>query len=375
MASSGLDGSRVRGTRGTGTLCMRTCSVGRGDLAAEPIFASPRRVRVPFLLLLSVSLSPVVNGCSGSSDVGPGLGARTDTYDQRWGVSSSARVVHAGPVPKGGGTHKLGRPYQVGGRWYVPRHEPGYDRVGIGSWYGQQFHGRKTANGEIFDMDALTAAHPTLPIPSYAYVTNLRNGRTLLVRINDRGPYVADRVIDLSRASARALGYFDGGLARVRVRWAGHAPLDGNDRREQAFLREQPWNGGGRLAHRDEIFEAPAPRYEAPPQRQSAYDRSSQQQTFAAAYGRRPAYANDEDRRTVVAPREQLPWARDDSDAGRESLGAGSSDRRIATYDDGSSAAGFAEPQERDARDAGAGAAAQSNEMWSPFEHRSARRR
>jgi rare lipoprotein A len=196
--------------------------------------------------LLAPALLVALGGCGGApTSVGPGLGARNDSYDPKWGVSSSRRVIVDGPIPKGGGHHKLGRPYQVGGRWYVPRHEPYYDRSGVGSWYGKEFHGRKTANGEIFDMDALTAAHPTLPMPSYAYVTNLRNGRTLLVRINDRGPYVANREIDLSRASAQALGYANGGLGQVRVRWAGHAPLDGDDRREQAFLRQQQWYRGG----------------------------------------------------------------------------------------------------------------------------------
>ena len=115
---------------------------------------------------------------------------------------------------------------------------------GIGSWYGDDFHGRKTANGEIFDMNALTAAHPTLPLPSYAYVSNLDTGRTILVRVNDRGPYVSDRIIDLSHTSARALGYEDRGQAHVRVRYAGRAPLNGDDRRERQFLAEQPWSNG-----------------------------------------------------------------------------------------------------------------------------------
>jgi len=109
----------------------------------------------------------------------------------------------------------------------------------MASWYGSDFHGRHTANGEIFDLASLTAAHPTLPLPSYAYVTNLENGRTVLVRVNDRGPYVGDRIIDLSHASARALGYVERGKARVRVRYAGRAPLNGDDKYERRFLAEQ----------------------------------------------------------------------------------------------------------------------------------------
>lgn len=170
-------------------------------------------------------------------------GYGTSGPDPRWGVSASPRLAtHDGPMAKGGGSYKVGKPYLVGGQWYTPREQPGYDSRGIASWYGDDFHGRKTSNGEIYDMNALTAAHPTLPMPSYAYVTNLDNGRTILLRINDRGPYVANRVIDLSRASARALGSEGRGLGNVRVRYAGGAPLNGHDGRERQFLASQRWS-------------------------------------------------------------------------------------------------------------------------------------
>ena len=183
--------------------------------------------------------------CSQGGDAPPRPGLNRPLFtEDAYGVSTSTRVVNGGPVPKGGGVFKLGSPYKVAGRWYVPREEPDYDRGGIASWYGDDFHGRKTANGEIFDKGALTAAHPTLPLPCYAYVTNVDNGRTILVRVNDRGPYVSDRLIDLSHASARALGYENQGRARVRVRYAGRAPLNGDDRRERQFLAEQRWNTG-----------------------------------------------------------------------------------------------------------------------------------
>jgi len=162
----------------------------------------------------------------------------------RYGQSApvSPRVIADGqPVPKGGGTYKLGEPYQIDGQWFVPREEPAYDRAGMASYYAEDFHGRRTANGEVFDMWALTAAHPTLPLPCYAYVTNLDNSRTLLVRVNDRGPYAKGRVIDLSRATARYLGFETEGTARVRVRYAGPAPLSGEDGNEQRFLANQPW--------------------------------------------------------------------------------------------------------------------------------------
>lgn len=159
---------------------------------------------------------------------------------------------------RGGGHYKLGNPYRINGRWYVPREDPHFDRRGTASWYGADFHARKTANGEIYDMNALTAAHPTLPLPSYVWVTNERNGRTVLVRVNDRGPYAHDRLIDLSRMTARVLGFEHHGLTQVRVRYAGRAPLDGSTHREWAHLRGQPW-------YRNDGVAVGAPRRPVPP--------------------------------------------------------------------------------------------------------------
>lgn len=154
----------------------------------------------------------------------------------------AVRDVPLSRVARGGGTYKIGQPYQIAGRWYTPAADPAYDRVGVASWYGRDFHGKRTANGETFDMSALTAAHPTLPLPSYVYVTNLRNGRTLLVRVNDRGPYIEGRMIDLSIGAARLLGYEGQGTTPVRVRYAGPAPLDGNETRERDWLARQTWS-------------------------------------------------------------------------------------------------------------------------------------
>ena len=120
-------------------------------------------------------------------------------------------AITANPV------YKIGNPYQVGGVWYYPERDLAYDETGIGSWYGDEFAGRLTANGEIFDPDMVTAAHKTLPMPSVVRVTNLDNGKSLVVRINDRGPFVAGRIIDLSLEAARLIGYRDQGIARVRV--------------------------------------------------------------------------------------------------------------------------------------------------------------
>src|SRR5258705_1003717 len=153
--------------------------------------------------------------------------------DPKYGVSSSPRVVAFGEtVPKGGGTYRVGKPYTVAGRVYVPEEDTAYREEGLASWYGNDFHGRLTANGEIFDMASLTAAHPTLPMPCYARVTNLSNGKSLIVRVNDRGPYHGNRLIDVSNKAADLLEFKGNGIARVRVEYVGRAPLEGSDDRQ-----------------------------------------------------------------------------------------------------------------------------------------------
>ena len=131
----------------------------------------------------------------------------------------------SGPIPFGGGHYQLGKPYQVAGRWFTPKEQPNYDKKGTASWYGEAFHRRMTSNGEWFDMNRLTAAHATLPLPSYVKVSNLANGREVIVRVNDRGPFVGTRVIDLSKRAATVLGYKSNGKAPVRVQYIGPAPL------------------------------------------------------------------------------------------------------------------------------------------------------
>lgn len=161
-----------------------------------------------------------------------------ETSPRAW----SPRVVPPGqPVPKGGGRYKIGDPYVIGGKLYVPREDPSYDRTGMASWYGEEFHGRRTANGEIYDMTALTAAHPTLPMPVYVKVTNLLSGRSLVVRVNDRGPFRNGRIIDLSQRAARLLGFARRGTAPVRVTYLGKAPLDGDDSFERSYLAQEDW--------------------------------------------------------------------------------------------------------------------------------------
>ncbi len=124
---------------------------------------------------------------------------------------------------------KIGNPYEVSGVKYTPAEDPFYNKTGTASWYGPQFHGKKTANGEIFDMMELTAAHPTLPLPSYVLVENLQNGRKLVVRVNDRGPFKKNRLIDLSKAAATKLDVIKHGTAQVRVQYLGPAEKAGTD--------------------------------------------------------------------------------------------------------------------------------------------------
>ena len=173
-------------------------------------------------------------GCASSDKL-------SSRIDPKYGVASSARLVDFGdPVPKGGGTYRIGKPYTVAGRMYVPEEDIHYRAEGMASWYGDDFHGRQTANGEIFDMTALTAAHPTLPMPCYVRVTNIRNGKSLILRVNDRGPYHGNRLIDVSTRAAKLLEFDGYGVARVRVEYVGRAPLEG--------LRRP--SAGGDAAHR-----------------------------------------------------------------------------------------------------------------------------
>ena len=186
-----------------------------------------------------VFLAPVllVSGCFSSSDLLPSSGGKGGAHINNktkfsvsaYGVAASPRVTTSRNVRKGGGRRQVGRPYKIKGKWYYPKEEPGYDRVGQASWYGPNFHGRLTANGEVYDQYALSGAHPTFPLPSYARVTNLKTGKSVVVRVNDRGPYHEGRIIDLSAKASELLGYQKQGVARVRVQYIGQAPLHGRD--------------------------------------------------------------------------------------------------------------------------------------------------
>jgi rare lipoprotein A len=128
-----------------------------------------------------------------------------------------AKQVRGDSIPKGEGRYKVGSPYQIKGAWYYPAEDFEYSETGIASWYGPNFHGKQTANGETYNQNDMTAAHRTLPMPSAVRVTNLENGRSIVLRINDRGPFARGRIIDVSRRGAQLLGFEKNGVAKVRV--------------------------------------------------------------------------------------------------------------------------------------------------------------
>ena len=189
---------------------------------------SPAGQVARFAALMAILL-PTIAACA----VHHGTGVRRGAFTSRaFGVAVSPRVTTSANPPHGGGRYLIGDAYKVHGQWYTPKVDPtGYVAEGTASWYGMDFHGRLTANGEIFNANAISGGSPVLPLPCYARVTNLDNGRSLLVRFNDRGPYMAGRVVDLSERAAQLLAYADNGTAHVRVQYVSAAPLNGDDTR------------------------------------------------------------------------------------------------------------------------------------------------
>ncbi|WP_424362468.1 septal ring lytic transglycosylase RlpA family protein [Methylocystis parvus] len=192
----------------------------------DPTAATLRR---SVLLLSLASLA----GCSSTAHSprysSLGYSSYGSVVDPKYGVRASPRVIADGEeVPKGGGNYMVGKPYKIAGQTYYPSEKP-FAATGTASWYGSDFHGRRTANGEIFDRESISAAHPTMPLPSYARVTNLKNLRSIVVRVNDRGPYHGGRVMDVSQRVAEALDFRSAGTAKVKVEWIGKADMAGDD--------------------------------------------------------------------------------------------------------------------------------------------------
>ena len=183
----------------------------------------------PWRIIVGIGVSLLVADCASQSTVSRNDGG----IDPRYGVRPSRRVYQDGEaIPKGGGLHLVGQPYIVAGRTYVPREVSHYSVVGLASWYGSAFHGRLTANGEVFDRYSISAAHKTLPLPSYVRVTNIRNGRSIVVRVNDRGPYHSNRVMDVSERVADVLDFKSIGTTEVKVDYLRPASIAGSDDRK-----------------------------------------------------------------------------------------------------------------------------------------------
>ena len=200
-----------------------------GYHAARPPRPRGRTRAASWRTVGTVALLSILAACAGRQERPAGQ-TTPQAAVQPPGVSTTAQFS-ARKSP-----YKIGKPYRINGVWYYPRPQPDYDETGIASWYGHPFHGRLTANGETYDMNALTAAHRTLPLPSKVRVTNLENGRSLVVRVNDRGPFVPGRIIDLSRKSAQMLGVIRNGTAKVRVQLIG----DEKDGASRTFVAARP---------------------------------------------------------------------------------------------------------------------------------------
>ncbi|KFB10011.1 septal ring lytic transglycosylase RlpA family protein [Nitratireductor basaltis] len=192
---------------------------------------SARRAAVSTLAFTALAIA--LTACekpTPTAEITPKTKSKEYFAESEYGVKASPKVAEkVSNLPRGGGRRQVGKPYQIKGRWYHPQEDPDYVDVGAASWYGDAFHGRLTANGEVYDMNHLTAAHPTMPLPSYARVTNINNGNSVIVRVNDRGPFAHDRLIDLSKRTAELLDYKSAGVAKVKVEYVGPAPLEGRD--------------------------------------------------------------------------------------------------------------------------------------------------
>lgn len=203
--------------------------------------ARPRLRRASTFLLLAASASLLAACATPEPKAMVAKKPRSKEYfaESVYGVKASPYVGNVKLV----GRDQTGKPYQVRGKWYYPKEVKNYTKVGAASWYGEAFHGRMTANGEVYNIADITAAHPTMPLPSYAKVTNLENGSSIIVRVNDRGPFHEDRVIDLSKRAAEMLGYARVGTTKVKVDYVGRAPLDVHDQPYLMASYKQGKNG------------------------------------------------------------------------------------------------------------------------------------
>ena len=212
---------RLRWTSKVASSEMSEASVG------TILNTSSRNLPVMVGRLMRCALLLGLAGCAGQPP--QHFASREHFPEAIYGRASPRLIADGRPIPRGGGQYLVGRPYTVAGRTYVPSERPHSTEYGTASYYGSAFHGRRTANGEIYDMASISAAHPTMPLPSYARITNLANHRSIIVRVNDRGPYAVGRVMDVSERAADMLDFKRMGTASVRVDYIGPAGLDGTD--------------------------------------------------------------------------------------------------------------------------------------------------
>jgi rare lipoprotein A len=187
--------------------------------------ATSRRMCQAFVLTGAATLM----GCAQPPSMARHSNGKEYFSEAKYGRASPRMIADGQAVPHGGGQYLVGHPYTIAGHTYYPTENESYTAVGFASWYGDAFQGRRTANGEIYDKESISAAHPTMPLPSYARVTNLGNGHSIVVRVNDRGPYHGGRVMDVSSRVADALDFKGAGTAHVKVEYIGRAALEGSD--------------------------------------------------------------------------------------------------------------------------------------------------
>ena len=298
-------------------------SLARTARSSRP---SPSRGRSVGALLLLAGLG--LGGCAQQPQQIAAAQHSKEYFPSSIYGAASRRVVESGPVPHGGGQYLVGKPYTVAGQTYYPS-ERKLVQVGNASWYGDAFHGRLTANGEIYDRDSFTAAHPTMPLPSYARVTNLRTNASMIVRVNDRGPFASNRVMDVSRRVAEALDFRRTGTAKVKVEYVGRASLAGSDdARLYATLRTNgpaQWEGEptmvaaaqqpARVASLAPIVPA-APVADPGERREFVRRQDSEPAPQARAAMRRepvPRFARAEPREEHMAAHRPAPEAREDA--------------------------------------------------------------
>jgi rare lipoprotein A len=216
---------------------------------ARPLLSfSPRPPRAIIIAAFAGAAAISLGGCAQQPPLQRFAHSKEYFPSSKYGPASPRVVADGEPVPRGGGIYMVGKPYSVAGQTYYPS-EKHYVQIGLASWYGDAFHGRRTANGEVYDRDSISAAHPTMPLPSYARVTNLSNHYSMIVRVNDRGPFASNRIMDVSRRTAEALNFRGTGTSRVKVEYVGAASLNGSD--DERLLATLRLDGPATLDGRD----------------------------------------------------------------------------------------------------------------------------